>query len=109
MEGIEKLGLNRLLGLLLILGWVGILVGMLVASGKTAYSSHEYLHWFATFFRTGSVIFGGWGGWGGARSSSLPRSRPSCACWFATCFRTGSVISGGDEGGGGGTGLSHTA
>lgn len=59
VEGIEKLGFNKTLGLLLILCWIGILVGALVGSANTDYGSHKYLHWFATFFRTGSVIFGG--------------------------------------------------
>jgi len=30
-----------------------------VFAGRTDYDSHKELHWFAVFYRVGSVIFGG--------------------------------------------------
>lgn len=57
--GVERLGFNKLGGALLILIWVAVLVTTVVIAGKQDYNSSRELHWFAAFYRTGSVIFGG--------------------------------------------------
>jgi chromate transporter len=57
--GVEKLGFNKLGGGLLIVGWVVILVVTVVLAGQISYDDSQELHWFAAFYRTGSVIFGG--------------------------------------------------
>lgn len=58
-EGVERLGFNKIGGGLLILLWVTVLVTTVVIAGRTDYYSNEELHWFAAFYRTGSIIFGG--------------------------------------------------
>jgi chromate transporter len=57
--GVEKLGFNKLGGAILLVGWVVILVVCIVLAGKISYDDAKELHWFAVFYRTGSVIFGG--------------------------------------------------
>lgn len=57
--GVESLGFNKLGGLLLIGGWAAILVTVVVLAARIDYQDAEGLHWFASFYRKGSVIFGG--------------------------------------------------
>ena len=57
--GVEKLGFNKLGGALLIALWLAVLITVVVLAGQTEYDSHKGLHWFAAFYRTGSIIFGG--------------------------------------------------
>jgi hypothetical protein len=58
-EGVERLGFNKLGGAALIVVWLLILVLTSVFAGSTDYESNKLLHWWAVFYRTGSVIFGG--------------------------------------------------
>jgi len=57
--GVDRLGFNKLGGGALIIVWIAVLVTTVVIAGRTTYESNEELHWFAAFYRTGSVIFGG--------------------------------------------------
>ena len=57
--GVDSLGFGKFGGGVLIVMWVAVLIGTLVAAGKIDYSNNEELHWFAAFYRTGSIIFGG--------------------------------------------------
>ena len=57
--GVDKLGFNKWGGAVLILVWVAVLLATIVTASQTDYASEKELHWFAAFYRTGSVIFGG--------------------------------------------------
>ena len=54
-----RLGFNKVGGGILLAGWLILLVVILVLAGRISYSSNNELHWFAVFYRTGSIIFGG--------------------------------------------------
>lgn len=57
--GVDRLGFNKLGGAILLLIWIAVLVTTVVIAGKQNYNTSKELHWFAAFYRTGSVIFGG--------------------------------------------------
>jgi chromate transporter len=57
--GVDRLGFSKLGGGLLIATWAAVLVAVLVLAGGREYASSRELHWFAAFYRTGSIIFGG--------------------------------------------------
>jgi len=57
--GVDRLGFNKLGGGALIALWVAVLVATIIATAETEYLDQRELHWFAAFYRTGSVIFGG--------------------------------------------------
>ena len=98
-EGIQQLGLSKLWGGALLLVWVGVLV-LCVAlreGGAVPYEgAGRALWWFESFYRTGSIIFGG----GQARAPAPPRRAPAprpraggrrargaagrwcCRCWW---------------------------
>jgi chromate transporter len=57
--GVGHLGLNKVGGAAVLALWIAVLVAVLVAAGQTAYVDQKELHWFAAFYRTGSIIFGG--------------------------------------------------
>ena len=57
--GVGHLGLNKLGGSIVLALWIAVLVAVLVAAGQTEYVDQKELHWFAAFYRTGSIIFGG--------------------------------------------------
>jgi len=87
-EGIQQLGLSKLWGGALLLVWVGVLV-LCVAlreGGAVPYEgAGRALWWFESFYRTGSIIFGG----GQARAPAPPRApapRPRAAPprWWPT-------------------------
>lgn len=56
---IDKFGLGIIGGGSLIALWVILLVLSIVLTNEISYDSSPPLHWFATFYETGSVIFGG--------------------------------------------------
>lgn len=58
-DRIEKLGVSRWVGLVLIAAWLIVLVLTIVLRRRTAYESRKELHWWEAFYRTGSIIFGG--------------------------------------------------
>jgi chromate transporter len=58
-DGVTRLGFGKVGGGLLLAVWAVVLVATVVAAGQTAYEGNEELHWFAAFYRTGSIIFGG--------------------------------------------------
>jgi chromate transporter len=57
--GVGHLGFNKLGGGILLAVWIAVLIAVLVAAGQTSYVDQKELHWFAAFYRTGSIIFGG--------------------------------------------------
>lgn len=57
--GVDKLGFNKWGGGALIAVWVAVLIAVVVTAAGSDYAGNEELHWFASFYRTGSVIFGG--------------------------------------------------
>lgn len=58
-DRIEKLGVSRWVGLVLIAAWLIVLVLTIVFRRRTSYESRKELHWWEAFYRTGSIIFGG--------------------------------------------------
>ena len=60
-DGVVTFGLSRVAGFCLILVWATVLVGALVLRTLSSYSDHyaQPLHWFETFYRVGSLIYGG--------------------------------------------------
>ena len=60
-DGVVTFGLSRVAGFCLILVWAAVLVGALVLRTLSSYSDHyaQPLHWFETFYRIGSLIYGG--------------------------------------------------
>lgn len=58
-DRIEKLGVSRAVGLVLVAAWLIVLVCTIVFRRRTDYESRKELHWWEAFYRTGSIIFGG--------------------------------------------------
>ena len=58
-DEVASYGATKLVGGFLILSWAIVLVLMVTVASQTNYDSNQYSHWFAAFFRTGSIIFGG--------------------------------------------------
>jgi len=56
---IDRFGLGMIGGGVLIALWVVVLVLAIVLSSEISYDDSPPLHWFATFYETGSIIFGG--------------------------------------------------
>lgn len=59
VEDIERLGVGRRIGTALIIIWLVVLMLSVAVRESTSYSSHKELHWFESFYRIGSLIFGG--------------------------------------------------
>jgi hypothetical protein len=60
-EGILSYGMTRTSGVVVLAAWLLILVCAMVMRAATDYSDHyaQPLHWFETFYRIGSLIYGG--------------------------------------------------
>ena len=58
-ERVEKLGVGRVTGALLVAIWAGVLVAVIVLRRNTDCAQHQALFWWEAFYRTGSIIFGG--------------------------------------------------
>ena len=58
-DRVEKLGVSRTVGAILILFWAVVLTVVIVLRRRLDYESHKELYWFEAFYRTGSIIFGG--------------------------------------------------
>lgn len=58
-EKVDNLGLGMVWGGILIAIWVVVLILMIILESITEYKDARPLHWFASFYRTGSLIFGG--------------------------------------------------
>jgi len=58
-SGIEHFGVGRLLGGALVALVMLVFVASFVLSGVLDYTGNEQLHWFAAFWRTGTIIWGG--------------------------------------------------
>ena len=59
VEDIESLGVGRRLGTALIMTWLVVLAVSTAARESTSYKTHKELHWWESFYRIGSLIFGG--------------------------------------------------
>lgn len=60
-DGVVSFGLSRIAGSCLLVIWAAVLIGALAIRAFTSYSDHyaQPLHWFETFYRVGSLIYGG--------------------------------------------------
>jgi hypothetical protein len=60
-DGVVTFGMSRVGGFLLLLVWANVLVGGITLRAMTSYSNHfaQPLHWFETFYRIGSLVYGG--------------------------------------------------
>lgn len=58
-DAVPSVGVGRRLGSVLVLMWLVILVASAAVRQSTSYSSHKVFHWWETFYRIGSLIFGG--------------------------------------------------
>lgn len=58
-DRVEKLGVGRITGLVLVIVWAAVLVFVIVYRRHADYESHKELFWWEAFYRTGSLIFGG--------------------------------------------------
>lgn len=56
---VQSIGVGRRLGTLLVLLWIVILAASIAVRQSTSYGSHKVFHWWETFYRIGSLIFGG--------------------------------------------------
>ena len=56
---VQSAGVGRWLGNVLILMWIALLAASTAVRQSTSYSSHKVFHWWETFYRIGSLIFGG--------------------------------------------------
>ena len=63
----EAAGVGRWLGSLLILLWFVILTGSIATCQSSSYGSHKVFHWWETFYRIGSFMFGATWGPGGVK------------------------------------------
>ncbi len=54
-----KLGVNKVVGGILVFLWAAVLVVTIVLRRHTSYEARKELHWWEGFYRTGSIIFGG--------------------------------------------------
>lgn len=64
---VQSAGVGRCVGSVLVLIWIVTLAASIAIRQSTSYSSHKVFHWWETFYRIGSLIFGG----GQVRSSFL--------------------------------------
>ncbi|CAK0787139.1 hypothetical protein CVIRNUC_010355 [Coccomyxa viridis] len=58
-DRVERLGVGRIMGAILVLAWAAVLVFVIVYRRHVDYKSHKELFWWEAFYRTGSIIFGG--------------------------------------------------
>lgn len=58
-EKVDNLGLGMLGGAVLVFIWLSVLIVTVVLESTIKYANARPLHWFASFYRTGSLIFGG--------------------------------------------------
>jgi len=58
-DRVERLGVGRITGTVLVALWAGVLVFVIVYRRHTEYEAHKELFWWEAFYRTGSIIFGG--------------------------------------------------
>ena len=76
VEDIESLGLSRSLGAALIVTWLVVLAASVAAWQSTSYETHKELHWWESFYRIGSLIFGG------GQVMPLYCCTDACVCWL---------------------------
>ena len=59
VEDIQSFGIGRWFGSGLIFTWALLLVISTAVREGTSYESHKVFHWWESFYRIGSLIFGG--------------------------------------------------
>ena len=58
-DEVAHLGVKPITGACLIISWLATLITLIVVESNTDYATNKELHWFSTFWRVGSIIFGG--------------------------------------------------
>ena len=58
-DEVAHLGVKPITGACLIVIWIFTLIALSIVASNTTYATHKELHWFAAFWRVGSIIFGG--------------------------------------------------
>ena len=58
-SSVQYLGLNRPMGGALIFVWLAALIALPIYKDNVKYEDAKQLHWFESFYRTGSIIWGG--------------------------------------------------
>jgi chromate transporter len=58
-DEVAHLGVKPITGACLIISWLATLIALIVVESNTDYATNKELHWFSTFWRVGSIIFGG--------------------------------------------------
>ncbi|XRA99064.1 chromate ion transporter [Pycnococcus provasolii] len=58
-SSVQYLGLNRPMGGVLIFVWLAALIALPIYKDNLKYEDAKQLHWFESFYRTGSIIWGG--------------------------------------------------
>jgi chromate transporter len=56
---VERFGLSVYGGAVLLAAWLALLIGVVIGKNNTSYHDAKFLHWFESFYVTGSIIFGG--------------------------------------------------
>ncbi|GAQ86163.1 chromate transporter [Klebsormidium nitens] len=56
---VNNFGLSMRGGAALLSGWLALLILVVVGKHSTSYHHAKFLHWFESFYVTGSIIFGG--------------------------------------------------
>ena len=58
-DRVEQLGFSKTLGAALVVTWACLLAAAVTLRRQTDYSGWKQLHWFESFYRTGSIVFSG--------------------------------------------------
>ena len=58
-DSVKGFGVSRTVGAALAALWLAILIGGIVARSQLVYADARIVFWFESFWRTGSLIFGG--------------------------------------------------
>ncbi len=58
-DAVQSIGVGRWLGRFLILLWIVMLAASIAIRHSTSNGSHKVFYWWETFYRIGSLIFGG--------------------------------------------------
>jgi hypothetical protein len=77
-DRVERLGVNRWLGVVLIFLWAAVLATVITLRHQNGYVGWESLYWFEAFYRTGSIIFGG----GQVRLAHTCKQLHETLAWF---------------------------
>ena len=84
---VQSVDVGSWLGSLLVLLWIVILAASIAIRQSTAYGSHKVFHWWETFYRIGSLIFGGGQVWWSLCSHGKCNIAPWCVCHATVCYK----------------------